>query len=173
MTPATELLTQTSLGKSLASCRKGECYSFSIYHAICDQNIDRARGGRKLNGIIYLHRISDPRMGGQAKKNIRVFRELCGDNNLGNVRIVTTYWNRVDEQEGKDRETALANGAFKPLIDAGAKLLRHDRELESAQSIMSELIHTTPMTMKIQEELNAGRALGDMSAGAVIIEEMK
>jgi hypothetical protein len=79
-----------------------------------------------------------------------------------------TYW-----QEGNDRETALANGAFKPLIDAGAKLLRHDKELESVQSIMSELIHTTPMMMNIQEELNAGRALGDISAGAVIIEEIE
>jgi hypothetical protein len=37
---------------------------------------------------------------------------------------------------------------------------------------MSELIHTMPMMTKIQQELNAGRALGD-TAGAVIIEEIE
>ena len=38
---------------------------------------------------------------------------------------------------------------------------------------MSQLIHQTPIMMKIQEELNKGRTLGDTSAGAMIIGEMK
>jgi len=130
-------------------------------------------GGRKLNGIIYLHRISDPRMGGTAKKNLRVFREICGDKNLGHVRIVTTNWNLVDEKQGNSRQVALAEGAFKPLTDARAKLCRHDKGLESALSIMSQLIHQEPVTMKVQEELNTGRSMGDTSAGAVIVEEME
>ncbi|KJA22643.1 hypothetical protein HYPSUDRAFT_40711 [Hypholoma sublateritium FD-334 SS-4] len=130
-------------------------------------------GGRMLNGIIYLHRISDPRVGGAAKKNLRVFRELCGDEMLGNVRLVTTNWSSVGEKEGNSREAELANRIFKPLIDAGAKMLRHDKGLVSAQSIMSTLIQQIPGTLKIQTELNSGRALGDTSAGAVIIEEIK
>ena len=43
----------------------------------------------------------------------------------------------------------------------------------SAQSIMSQLTHQEPVTLMIQEELNAGRTLGDTSAGALIVEEMK
>jgi len=112
-------------------------------------------------------------MGGTAKKNLRVFREICGDKNLGHVRIVTTNWNLVDEKQGNSRQVALAEGAFKPLTDARAKLCRHDKGLESALSIMSQLIHQEPVTMKIQEELNAGRSMGDTSAGAVIVEEME
>ncbi|KIM43894.1 hypothetical protein M413DRAFT_68097, partial [Hebeloma cylindrosporum] len=130
-------------------------------------------GGRKLNGIIYLHRISDPRMGGAAKKNLRVFREVCGDDKLDHVRIVTTNWNQGDEKQRNARQDALAKGAFEPLIKGGAKLCRQDKGLESARSIISQLIYQTPVTMKIQEELNEGRALGDTSAGALIIEEMK
>lgn len=30
----------------------------------------------KLNGILYLHRITDPRMGGSAKKNLFMFKKL-------------------------------------------------------------------------------------------------
>ena len=112
-------------------------------------------------------------MGGTAKRNLKVFREICGDKNLGHVRIVTTNWNLVDEKQGNSRQVALAEGAFKPLIDAQAELCRHDKGLESALLIMSQLIHQEPVTMKIQEELNAGRNMGDTSAGAVIIEEME
>ena len=112
-------------------------------------------------------------MGGAAKKNLRVIREICGDKRLGHVRIVTTNWNLVDKKQGNSRQDALAKGAFGPLIKEGAGLRRHDTGLESAQSIMSQLIYQEPVTMMIQEELNAGRTLGDTSAGALIVEEIK
>ena len=112
-------------------------------------------------------------MGGATRKNLRVFREICGDKQLSHVRIVTTNWNLVDEKLGNSRQDALAKGAFEPLIKEGAELHRHDTGFESAQSIMSQLIYQEPVTMMIQEELNAGRALGDTSAGALIVQEMK
>ena len=112
-------------------------------------------------------------MGGTAKKNLRVFREICGDKNLDHVRIVTTNWNLVDEKQGNSRQNALAKGVLEPLIKEGAYLCPHDKGLESALSIMMQLIHQTPVTMKIQEELNEGCTLGDTSAGAMIIQEIK
>ena len=112
-------------------------------------------------------------MGSAARKNLQMFRQLCGDNNLKNVRIVTTNWKQVKGTEGNDREAELANGPFKLLIEHGAKMLPHDGMLESARSIVSEFVPMAPVKLKIQEELEAGRALGDTSAGAVILEEMK
>ena len=112
-------------------------------------------------------------MSGMAKKNLRIFKELCGDKNLGNVQIVTTDWDLVGQQQGNDREATLANGTFKSLIDAGASLVRHDKGLESALLIMSRLIHKKSVTTQIQEELTASKTLGNTSAGTVIIEEMK
>lgn len=119
-----------------------------------------------------MHRISDPRMGGMSRKNLRMFRGLCGDNNLGNVRIVTTYWDRVGE-EGPAREAALAGGAFKALVDAGANMVRQNNGRESALSILSELIPKQPVEMKIVEEMKAGKTLAETSAGSVLTEEMK
>jgi hypothetical protein len=112
-------------------------------------------------------------MGGTAKKNLRIFREICGDEILDHVRIVTTNWNLVDEKQGNSRQDALAKGVFEPIIKGIAPLCRHDKGLESAKSIMGQLIHQPPVMMKIQEELDEGRTLGDTSAGAMIIEEMK
>jgi len=108
-----------------------------------------------------------------AKKSLEIFSELCGERNFANVRIVTTDWDGVDEYEGEAREKALSKRYFNHLIDGGAKMFRHDGALDSAQSIVSGLIEQPPVTLKMQEELDTGRALGNTSAGAVVMREMK
>ena len=107
-----------------------------------------------------------------AKKSLEIFSELCGERNFANVRILTTDWDGVDEYEGETREKALSKIYFKHLIDGGAEMFRHDGP-ESAQSIMSGLIQRPPVTLKIQEELNVSKVLGNTSAGAVIMKGMK
>ncbi|KAB8218699.1 hypothetical protein BDV33DRAFT_174927 [Aspergillus novoparasiticus] len=47
---------------------------------------------RPVNGIIYFHRISDPRMTPAAIANIRVLRSLCGGPGLPAVALATTFW---------------------------------------------------------------------------------
>jgi hypothetical protein len=63
--------------------------------------------GRLLNGIIYLHRISDPRMEGSALKNLHMFRSLCGPDALHNVLLTTTHWSQVTRENGERREKEL------------------------------------------------------------------
>ena len=119
-----------------------------------------------------MHRISDPRLGGVSKKNLKMFSKLCGNDQLHNVHIVTTFWSEVDKKKAVARETDLASTAFKPLIESGATLLRHDDTAKSALSIISELIIKKPVMMLIQQELNEGKKLADTSAGIVITEEI-
>lgn len=61
----------------------------------------------RLSGIIYLHRITQPRMQGSAKSNIQLFWQLCGDNALRNVVLATTWWDVVEEGLGSKREQEL------------------------------------------------------------------
>jgi hypothetical protein len=56
-----------------------------------------------LSGIIYLHRISDVRMSGSSTKNLRLFRKLCGSDNMTSVTLVTTMWDKVEEGMGEIR----------------------------------------------------------------------
>jgi len=58
----------------------------------------------KLNGILYFHRISDVRMQGSAKKNLLMFKKLCGEDALRNVILVTSMWDRVSMEDGNKRE---------------------------------------------------------------------
>src|SRR4051794_37978067 len=46
----------------------------------------------RLAGVIYLHRITDPRMGGSALKNLEMFQKLCGTGSLPSVILTTTMW---------------------------------------------------------------------------------
>ena len=63
---------------------------------------------KHLSGIIYFHRITDPRMEG-SNMNLRMFRELCGEKNFSNVILCTTMWDKVGEEEGRRREQELRN----------------------------------------------------------------
>ncbi|KAJ8118978.1 hypothetical protein ONZ43_g3888 [Nemania bipapillata] len=62
-----------------------------------------------LSGILYLHRISDNRMSGNALRNLKMFQNLCGQTALPNVILATTMWEKVSEAEGVRLETLLKN----------------------------------------------------------------
>jgi len=58
----------------------------------------------KLSGILYLHRITDNRMGGAPQRNLRMFGRLCGDEPAKKVVFVTTMWDKISTNVGEQRE---------------------------------------------------------------------
>jgi len=109
-------------------------------------------------------------MGGVSKRNFKMFRKLCGDETLSNVAIMTNMWGQVDPQLGEAREKELASRDifFKPVLDKGAKLVRHDSTLKSAQGIVEMLLKNEPMALGIQKEL--GEEKKDISETAAFFE---
>ncbi|KAK7032287.1 hypothetical protein VNI00_013246 [Paramarasmius palmivorus] len=79
---------------------------------------------KKLSGVLYLHRISDVRMGSISRRSFRVFRELCGDDTLKNMVILTNMWGQTAQKVAESRETQLMNNeAFLKLaIEKGAQM---------------------------------------------------
>ncbi|KAL4077629.1 hypothetical protein J3A83DRAFT_1637951 [Scleroderma citrinum] len=71
-----------------------------------------------------------------------MFQKLCGDESLKNIVIVTTMWDMVTPEDGLRREQELksSDSPFKPLLDKGAIMRRHDRTPESALSIIEYLL---------------------------------
>lgn len=58
-----------------------------------------------LSGAIYLHPINEPRLQGTAKKNLTMFKLLCGDESLHSVLLATTMWCQEIEADGMKRQT--------------------------------------------------------------------
>jgi hypothetical protein len=128
-----------------------------------------------LSGIIYLHRISDPRMSGSSIKNLRMFRKLCGVESMGNVSLVTTMWDKVSRIEGETRERDLMigeNGFWAAMIASGCLVRRHDGSVGSAQHLIMDLAGNCPIMLRLQEEIAEGKKLIETEAGVSLNEEI-
>ena len=134
----------------------------------------RYKAGMKLSGLVYVHRISDFRMGGISSRNFRMFRKLCGDDTLKNVVIVTNMWGEVSQAKGEMREAELKNKFFKPALDKGAQMLRHDNTVESAHNILQHIIRNHPLPLKIQRELvDEMKDIGETDAGQEVESQIQ
>jgi hypothetical protein len=112
-----------------------------------------------LTGIIYLHRIMDPRLGGKALQNLKMFKSLCGKKAMSKVVLATTFWSHVNAATGTDREKELEKNEFwGSMIERGSKVLRQDNGRVSARSIIEYLVkNRTPanasVALAIQKEM--------------------
>lgn len=129
-----------------------------------------------MHGVVYLHRISDNRMGGTATRSFRFFRKICGDDVMSNVVIVTNMWSKVGSREGATREQQLMTDDrfFKPAIDRGARIFRHDHTSSSALDILRPILDNHPQPFAIQRELvNEFRHLCDTEAGREVNHSLR
>jgi hypothetical protein len=104
-----------------------------------------------------------------------MFRELCGDSTLKNVVIVTNMWGEVGKDVGEAREAELIqeDKFFKPVLEKGAQLVRHDNTTETARAILLHLIENKPLPLRIQTELvDQGMSLSETAAGAELNREL-
>ncbi|KAL4074775.1 P-loop containing nucleoside triphosphate hydrolase protein [Scleroderma yunnanense] len=97
--------------------------------------------GIRLIGIVYMQRISDFNVGSSARRDLRMFQELCGEEAYGNVIVVTNMWGTVPEEDGVARETELATKDvfYKPILERKGVMeptvLRIQRELAEGKDI--------------------------------------
>ncbi|KAI0091154.1 hypothetical protein BDY19DRAFT_862471, partial [Irpex rosettiformis] len=135
--------------------------------------------GRLLAGILYMHRITDRRVGGVAKRNFSVFRKLCGESTLKNAIIVTNMWTPnasevvAAEEEGRERELASKELFFKRALDCGARMARHDNTTQSAHSIIRQFFVHKPQALLVQRELvDEKKQLVNTDAGSHMKDEL-
>ena len=132
----------------------------------------------RLSGVIYLHRITDPRVGGTALKNIRMFRGLVGNRSMKNAALVTTMWGNVKRQDGEMRMNQLreTDEFWGQMIESGATCDKYDNTRQDGLRILKMLIQKSPCTLQIQLEMEGGVKLANTTAGREVnerIEELK
>ena len=89
---------------------------------------------------------------------------------------MTNMWSKIDPSEGKEREYELTSKEkfFKPALDRGARMLRHDGSQGSAHAILRHLVGREPSTLLVQDEMvNQEKALVHTTAGADIMRKLK
>src|SRR4051812_36256118 len=130
----------------------------------------------KLDGIIYLHRVTDVRMQGSAARNLRMFKFLCGDNALRKVILATTRWEEVQKKVGIQREQELktTSAYWGSMITLGSRVERHYNNRESAMKLIdSYLPGSDTMSLEIQNEMVLEKAeLPQTKAGKSLNEDI-
>ncbi|KAJ4194398.1 hypothetical protein NW755_003154 [Fusarium falciforme] len=128
-----------------------------------------------LHGIIYLHRITDTRMQGSAKKNLLLFKKLCGQNALKNVVLATTMWEWAPSEMARSREKELIETSeyWGYMMKHGSMCFRVDSP-DSEKHIVQHLAnHNNPVTTDLQTQLvDERRRLNKTSAGQELQTEV-
>ncbi|KAL2681292.1 hypothetical protein Neosp_008903 [[Neocosmospora] mangrovei] len=136
----------------------------------------------KLRGILYLHRISDNRMGGCARKNLVMFKRLCGSEGIKSVTFVTTHWEQVNYQEGELREEQLwkTRDFWGFFVERGAQVIRHYNNPASALHIVQQFVPgfterpPEEVNLAIQTEMvDSGKDLDQTAAGQELQGEIE
>ena len=109
----------------------------------------------KLNGIIYLHRISDVRMDGAGMRNLKVFRKLCGDDPLKNVVITSTFWGCIADEKAVQNENELCSDPefWGEMIENGAQVARFTGDQQSGWDVIMAFAKKIPVILELQREL--------------------
>ncbi|MCJ1389740.1 hypothetical protein MMC18_002597 [Xylographa bjoerkii] len=130
----------------------------------------------KLTGIIYLHRITDTRMSGNAYKNLRTFRKMCGKPSMSSVVLATTMWDEVSIDAGSIREADLKDTAefWGDMVKEGSTMYRHTGDYHSAMNIILHLVnrHSTTVLELQKEMVDQRKPLDDTDAGRELEGEM-
>lgn len=131
-----------------------------------------------LNGLLYLHRITDNRMQGSSMKNLAVFKKLCGPDALHHVTFVTTMWDKESEScreefEGREKELLTDNKFWATMIQPhGACTGRHNNTRQSAMDLLARFIQQPESTVvtDLQRELVDDKLrLDETAAGKVVM----
>ncbi|OAL55289.1 hypothetical protein IQ07DRAFT_659330 [Pyrenochaeta sp. DS3sAY3a] len=131
-------------------------------------------GDTRLNGIIYLHSLANDRIESPTLRNLKIFRQLCGNEELKNVILATTFWSEVAKEDALRREEQLrATPEFwGDMLDCGATMKRLV-DYNSALNIVGLLVEKPQITLRIQQELiEDQKKLVDTAAGQAVSEEL-
>ena len=140
-----------------------------------EDSLLRYEKGFKLAGIIYLHRITDNRMAGSPHRNIRMFGELCGDQAVKKVVLVTTMWDKVEQDTGSCREKELFEKYWKTMMNYGASTARFYNSADSAWQIIDPILkqHSTEVLLLQEELVDLKRALNETHAGKTLYSDLQ
>jgi hypothetical protein len=97
--------------------------------------------GQLLTGIIYLHPITKTRVEGSTLRALTIMKKLCGDDNLKNIILVTTFWNEVTDEVAVKREKELisTDNLWKQMIDQGSRVERMSRDYTKFKPVLVEI----------------------------------
>lgn len=115
-------------------------------------------------------------MQGSAKRNLTLFKKLCGDDALKRVILATTMWDRVEREVAIRREEELVSTEefWGWMVGKGSRVHQHHNEKATARQIINQLVEfEAPGAVSLQKQLvDDGLTLDKTSAGVELQSEL-
>ncbi|PON26905.1 hypothetical protein TGAM01_v204406 [Trichoderma gamsii] len=132
--------------------------------------------GTRLSGMIYLHRITDVRMTGSARRNLVMFQKLCGENAFSSVVLATTMWNLVEEATDEQRERELIEsdefwGYMHNQFNQGHQIEETKAGLQLNEDILRERKKYQAELQAMKEKMHETMALNNAELQRIFREE--
>ncbi|KAH6880600.1 P-loop containing nucleoside triphosphate hydrolase protein [Coprinopsis sp. MPI-PUGE-AT-0042] len=108
----------------------------------------------QIAGVIYMNDISQKRMFGSTRMNLKMFTKLCGDESFKKVVLATSQWDLLpDVATGARREAELKADFWKNVH--GAKVMRVQEKPKHHQDIINHLLstHLALLDQKLSSEI--------------------
>lgn len=104
-----------------------------------------------------------------------MFARLCGDKAASGVRLVTTMWDKAKNRElAESRVKQLEGNFWKPLMDAGARHKRFERNTsKDAWKIIDDLTGEKEALLLQEELVDAARKLNETTAGQALYTQFQ
>jgi hypothetical protein len=99
-----------------------------------------------------------------------MFQELCGEDALQNVILITTMWSAVSSETGDTREAQLRKEFWQPMLALGCRMDRFTFTHKSAWDIVDKLNIKNRRPVKLQIEMvDKEKELSETSAFFVLV----
>lgn len=127
--------------------------------------------GIRLKGIVYMHRITDNKMSGSARRYFEMFQRLCGEQSMSNIVLLTTMWNQLKEKKvGQQRERELREQYWSVMESKGSIIRQFDGRPATAKALVCRLARKPSVVLDIQTELvHEGKMLEETTAGRLVV----
>lgn len=128
-----------------------------------------------FNGFLYLHRITDNRMGGASIRAFNLFEKICGRSAMRHAIIITNMWSVPRDPDEEAREEQLKAEFFNSAIENGVRVARRaGAGPQSALEVIRLLLNYSPVELQIQYELSTLQLpLDETEAGALVDQNLR
>ncbi|KAH8903509.1 hypothetical protein BR93DRAFT_865990, partial [Coniochaeta sp. PMI_546] len=135
-----------------------------------------------IAGVVYFQRITDRRVTGLGRMNLRLMQAICGAAFYPHVILCTTTWNTVTSQNAAVQEECLLRekqlmespNHWEGLIRQGARCCRFTGDRESGLAIIDHILQRPAAPrLAIEVELRQSRRLEETAAASIILEERR
>ncbi|KAH9485976.1 hypothetical protein JR316_0000038 [Psilocybe cubensis] len=95
-----------------------------------------------LGGVLYLYDVTNDRYTGSARKNLDIFRGICGQDAFDIVVLGASKGGRISPELGQQRLKALKDTHWKEFISEGAEIVTIDDTRQSAKNAVAQVLHS-------------------------------